>query len=270
MLHPEDRERVVAALQFAVEKRLPFEAEYRIVRPVDQQLRWIHSVGEVVRHPATQALRLIGISRDITERRRDQERERLLTREVDHRAKNLLGVIQSVLHLTRAETKDAFIQEVSGRIEALGRVHSLIAASRWQGAELSSMIREEFAPFAEDGDRLTLSGPRVQLKPAAAQSIALVLHELTINAAKYGALSTTTGQVTVAWEVGTAPDGQLVLRWCERGGARVGAPPHHGFWSEFFSCSGEGPRGGHLRVNLSEEGLECEIAIPARQLVRDD
>src|SRR3546814_11653001 len=119
-------------------------------------------------------------------------------REVDHRAMNLLGVIQSIVQLTRADSLPSFIEAVTGRIEALGRIHSLLACSRWEGAELSPLVREELAPF---GRRIHIAGPVVKLRSTAAQSIALVLHELATNAAKYGALSKPRGRIAVIWTI---------------------------------------------------------------------
>jgi PAS domain S-box-containing protein len=126
---------------------------------------------------------------DITERKRAAEHQALLMREVDHRAKNALAVVQSVVQLTRADTPEAFREAVIGRVASLARAHTLLAADRWTGADFHKLVSEELAPYCPEGsDRLTLNGPTYILDPAIAQSLALVIHELATNAAKHGAL----------------------------------------------------------------------------------
>lgn len=243
--------------------------EYRIIRPSDGQVRWIWTACGAWQDPSTGAKRLSAISIDITERKRNEERERLLSREVDHRAKNLLSVVQGMVQLTQAGSIPEFVDQVKGRIHALGRVHGLLAASRWNGAELSKLVEEELAPFADDGERVRLEGPSVALRPAAAQSIALVIHELTTNAAKYGALSSPDGQVEVIWEAGEAVAGALVLRWSESHGPPVVPPQHFGFGLTSIRASIERQLGGTLDLQWLPEGLQCQLVLPSRQLVPD-
>ena len=243
------------------------ECEYRIIRPSDRQERWIWTVWGASQDPFSGAKRLVGIALDITERKRNEERELLLSREVDHRAKNLLSVVQSMVQLTRADSIPEFVDQVKGRIHALGRVHSLLAASRWEGAELSKLIEEELAAFADDGDRLRLEGPLVALRPAAAQSMALVIHELATNAAKYGALSVVGGHVEVIWDAGETVAGGLVLRWRENEGPPVVPPEQTGFGMKSIRASIERQLGGTLDLQWHPEGLQCELVLPSRQLV---
>jgi len=264
-LHPDDRERVIARLTQIPDDVDTIEIVYRITRPNDGQERWIYSTMGVLRDPATGTIRLAGIALDITERKRDEERERLLSREVDHRAKNLLSVVQAMVQLTHAPSIPAFVDQVKGRIHALGRAHSLLAASRWSGAELAQLIAEEFAPFADDAGRVRLAGPAIALRPAAAQSMALMIHELTTNAAKYGALSSPTGQVEVRWEI-AAPPGELRLCWRERGGPPVAPPTRFGFGLTHIRGSVERQLGGTLDLQWLPHGLQCRLSLPARQL----
>ncbi|MDG9696948.1 sensor histidine kinase, partial [Streptomyces sp. DH17] len=154
---------------------------------------------------------------DITERKRAEERQNLLAREVDHRAKNALALAQSIVRLTRADEVKAYVNAVEGRINALARVHTILSLSSWQGAELSKLIDEELAPYSLGG-QIKLAGPEVQLLPATAQTLALALHELFTNSAKYGALSTRSGRLAIGWEV---EDDHLTLTWDETGGPLV-------------------------------------------------
>jgi two-component sensor histidine kinase len=170
-----------------------------------------------------------GISRDITERKRTEAQVSILAREAEHRAKNLLANVEAMVRLSNSDTPDGLKEAIAGRIRALANVHSLFVRSRWAGAELGSLVKQELSPYSRDGEmRTQIDGPTVVLKPELAQAIAVALHELATNAAKYGALSVAEGRVRVEWS--RAADGQLVLRWTEAGGpsirrrARVLAP----------------------------------------------
>ena len=263
LVHPDDLEHVRNQIQGIFQRS---EVEFRIIRPSDQQVRWIHSLGGALRDASGNIVRLVGVSVDFTERMHAQERERLLTREVDHRAKNLLSVIQAVIQLTHARSTPQFVDDVTGRIHALARVHTLIAASRWMGAELSRLVEDELAPFTVNGERVRLNGPAVELKPAAAQSMALVIHELTINAAKYGALSTPEGQIEIDWKLANSGEGDLVLHWRESGGPPVRVPHKSGFGSKLIRTSVERQLGGTVQMNWLAEGLQCDMTLAMERL----
>ena len=267
---PEDIDRFVGDIDAAIHASETFRCEFRIVRPRDGLIRWVRVDGGIIPDDQGRAARMVGIVRDITERRQAQDREQILAREVDHRAKNLLTVVQSIVQLTRADGFDQFRKAVSGRIQALARAHSLLAASRWEGADLSTLVDEELAPFAGISRRIHVEGPPVKLKPAAAQSVALMLHELITNAAKYGALSVDGGVVDLQWRLVRAEDECLSLRWCERGGPPIEAPAHRGFGTTVIRASVERQLGGNLHYDWSPEGLRCDIWLPARQLAATD
>lgn len=200
---------------------------------------------------------------EISERKRAQEREVLLAREVDHRAKNLLAVVQSVVQLTPARDPDDLKEGIIGRIQSLARAHSLLADSRWDGALFDDIVREELAPYRDgSGARVQVAGPPLFLRPAAAQSLAMVLHELATNAAKYGSLSTQLGRLEVSWSC-TAE--QIELRWTERGGPQITAPQESGFGSKIMSASIERQLHGSLVHDWSPNGLQCTIRISARE-----
>jgi two-component sensor histidine kinase len=197
---------------------------------------------------------------DITDRKEAEERQVLLAREVDHRARNALALVQSIVRLTRSDTVKSYISAVDGRIGALARAHTLLAQSRWQGADLGRLVEEELAPYcAGDDGRITASGPDVSLEPRAAQTLALALHELSTNAAKYGALSVMAGRVGVTWEL--LPD-SLVLRWSESGGPSVEPPPSPGFGIRVISASIERQLEGKTDFHWRPEGLNCSLRVP--------
>ena len=168
------------------------------------------------------------IARDITERKRSEAQIAILAREAEHRAKNVLATVQATVHLTQSDTPDGLKQAIEGRIQALANVHRLFVESRWAGAELHSLVKEELAAYSQGREaRAQIDGPNVLLEPNTAQAIAVTLHELATNAAKYGALSVPDGHVQVEWS--HEQDGRLVLRWTETGGPPVEPPTRRGF-----------------------------------------
>jgi two-component sensor histidine kinase len=203
-------------------------------------------------------VRVSGVTVDITERKRAEERQNLLTREVDHRAKNALTLAQSIVRLTRAENVQSYVSAVEGRINALARVHTILSLSSWQGAEIGKLVGEELAPYATAG-QVHFSGLEVQLQPATAQSLALALHELVTNSAKYGALSVLPGQLSVSWSV---ENDRLDLVWVESGGPRVSEPTTRGFGTRSLMASVENQLGGQALFDWRSEGLVCRLLVP--------
>jgi PAS domain S-box-containing protein len=206
---------------------------------------------------------------EISERKAAEQREHLLAREVDHRSKNLLAVVQSVVQLSRATSVDELKEGLTGRIQALARAHSLLADARWEGVDLAQLVEEELAPFVgTDSGRLNYSGPPVMLRPASAQSLALVLHELTTNAAKYGALSAARGTLSLRWELAESGGSEnLVLHWVESGGTNVQAPSESGFGSRLITTSIDRQLRGKVERDWTAEGLRCTIRIPVENAV---
>jgi two-component sensor histidine kinase len=203
-------------------------------------------------------VRVSGVTIDITERKHAEERQNLLTREVDHRAKNALALAQSIVRLTRADNVKTYVSAVEGRINALARVHTILSLSSWQGAEMSRLLSEELAPYSMS-DRIRLSGTEVHLQPATAQTLALALHELVTNSAKYGALSSLSGQLSIDWKV---HDETLALTWEERGGPEVREPTSRGFGTRSLMASVESQLGGQAVFEWRAEGLVCRLQVP--------
>jgi two-component sensor histidine kinase len=182
-----------------------------------------------------------------------------LAREAEHRSKNLLANVQAMVNLSRADAVDDLKKAIEGRIQALANVHSLFVATRWIGAELSTIARQELAPYSKTGEtRVRIGGLEVLLEPDAAQAIAITLHELATNAAKYGSLSVSNGQIELNWS--HQDDGRLNLRWTERGGPPVRAPTRTGFGGRIIEQM-IGQLKGETRFDWRAEGLVCEITL---------
>jgi PAS domain S-box-containing protein len=201
------------------------------------------------------------IARDITNRKQAEEAQRLLAHEVDHRSKNLLTLVQAAVHFSEADTSGAIKTAIEGRIQALANVHTLLAQSHWAGVDLRSIVMDELYPYCPLGNsRAEVDGPEFLLKPQLAQLIAMVLHELTTNAVKYGSLSVSTGRLRVEWL--HPASGNLVIRWTETDGPPVKPPARGGFGSRMLDRAIRIQLNGDLRFNWRTEGLACEIEIP--------
>ena len=199
------------------------------------------------------------IARDITARKQAEAQIKYLARETEHRTKNILATVQAAVHLTHAENVAEFKKSIEGRIQALANVHRLFVESRWAGAELRDLVTQELAPYRRgDGTRVNIEGPNLLLEPNAAQTIAVVCHELATNAAKYGALSVADGRIAVAWT--STSDGRLVLRWNETGGPPVTKPTREGFGTRVVGKMVQQSK-GEVRFDWRPEGLACEVAM---------
>jgi two-component sensor histidine kinase len=200
------------------------------------------------------------IARDITEQKRSQEQIAILAREAEHRSKNLLANVQATVKLSQSETTEGLKDAIEGRIRALANVHSLFVETRWIGAELSTIATQELAPYSREGEtrRVRIEGPQVLLKPDVAQAIAVILHELATNAAKYGALSTADGVVELKWS--HEADGRMNLRWIEIGGPVVQTPAKQGFGTRVIGGM-IGQFKGNTRFDWHAGGLVCEIDL---------
>lgn len=273
-VHPDDRERVLGAWSRLVSGRADeYRPEYRFQRP-DGAWRWLEGTAAVVRRdPATgRPLRVAGTVRDITDRREEEERRELLTQEVNHRARNNLAIVQAILRLTRAQDAATYARLVEGRVAALARAQSLLAAERWTGAPFTTLLKEELLPFGGVEDphsagpaRFVIEGPPLRLRAEAVQPLAMVLHELATNAAKHGALSTPEGRVTVTWQV-DEPAGLLRIRWQETGGRAPALPQRRGVGSRVIEATIGGQLGGSVERRWPAEGLACAIAVPLARM----
>ena len=259
LLDPEDADRARQVIAEFGRGTTSYEAEFRIQRP-DGEERWCVGTAAATTDKGGRVIRVSGVTIDITERKRAEERQNLLTREVDHRAKNALTLAQSIVRLTKADSVKTYVSAVEGRISALARVHTILSLSSWQGAEMSRLIAEELAPYATGG-QVAFGGAELQLEPAMAQTLALALHELVTNSAKYGALSVRSGHLSVQWA--TEHD-RLDLIWIETGGPLVHVPTSRGFGTRSLMASVESQLGGRATFDWRPEGLVCRLVVPLR------
>jgi PAS domain S-box-containing protein len=200
------------------------------------------------------------IASDITERKRRDAQIVTLAHEAEHRTKNILATVLAAVHLSHSNTPDELKRLIEGRIHALANVHKLFVESRWKGAELHSLVTQELLPY-RDGreERVRIIGPTVMLEPNIAQAIAISLHELATNAAKYGSLSAADGDVEVAWYWRAGR--QLSLHWTETGGPTVAPPTHRGCGTRIIENIIGGQLGAKVRFDWRAPGLICEIAL---------
>jgi len=200
---------------------------------------------------------------DITERRRAEATQRLLIGELNHRVKNMLGTVQAIAAqgLRRGADPTSFVADFSGRIQALAQAHSLLSDSTWQGARLKELIDGQLRLGTIDGAQLEVSGPDIRLPPQMALHLGLILHELTTNANKYGALSSASGRLALKWH---SSDDVLHFRWIERGGPPVVAPNRIGFGTTLIEQS-VGAEGGSAEASYRPEGLTWQISLPLHE-----
>lgn len=199
------------------------------------------------------------IARDITEGKRRDEHFAILAREAEHRVKNVLATVQATVNLSQSKTLRGLKGVIEGRILALANVHALFVESRWKGAELSSLVRRQLAPYLQDNARAHIDGPQVLLETNTAQTIAVILYELATNAAKYGALSRAKGRVEVKWSL--ALYDKLRLTWTEKKGPVVKKPTRRGFGTYVMERMIGEQHKGDLRLDWRTEGLVCEIVL---------
>jgi len=256
LFRDEDWERMLQAMRSATREQRSFQSEVRLVRG-SGEARWCLVTAAITFGENDRPQRVSGVTIDITERKENEERQSLLAREVDHRARNALAVVQAIVRMSRAPTMESYTQRVEGRIRALSLSHDLLSQSRWQGADIARLIREEVAPYQNDGaSRVHLDGPSIILPPDSAQTIALAVHELATNAAKYGALSDESGRLDIQWKL---QDGMIELLWRERGGPVTSKPTRRGFGTKIIDSSINARSGGDAKFEWLTEGLRCTL-----------
>jgi PAS domain S-box-containing protein len=267
-LHPDDKH-MMAEFHRTADRVDSYPAEYRIVRP-DGAILWVSGRGRVVaRGPDGKAQRVLNIVMDVTERKRAEEHIQLLMREISHRSKNLLSVVQAIAGQTgrAAGTFPDFQEAFAQRLRGLAASHEILVENEWRGALLRDLAHHQLALFTEAGEhRLSLSGPDAMLTTQAAQAIGLALHELGTNALKYGAWSVPDGSVGVswAWEPATHDANRLQLTWVERGGPAVRPPGSRGFGRVVTEFMVAQTTGGEVSMEFRPAGLTWTLSIPGQ------
>ena len=197
---------------------------------------------------------------DITDRARAAETQRLLLNELNHRVKNTLATVQAIVQMTMRHTKDpaSFAKAFTGRVQSLSRVHSILTDATWQGADLRELIDDQLLSGVMEARQLRIEGPDVRLPPQMALHLALMLHELGTNAAKYGALLNPAGRITLRWAV---VDNTLKMHWKESGGPRVIAPTRRGFGTSLIQSTAKSD-GGNAQAVFDADGISWQIEFP--------
>jgi len=272
--HPEDadpdregfRKQVAGDLEF-------YSVEKRFIRK-DGRIIWISVRSSPVCDADGKLLYLVRVVQDITERKAAEQRAKLLIDELNHRVKNTLATVQSLASQSArgAPTPAVFRESFEGRLIALSKAHDQLTQHHWESADLRELLSASLAPYA-GADRVVLRGEDVVLRPRAVLTLAMAFHELTTNAAKYGALSVSGGRVEIRWlpvrlEGG---DGRALLQidWLEQGGPPVSEPRERGFGSKLIEGSIAAELGGSARLIFAPEGLRCEMLIPLERATRE-
>jgi PAS domain S-box-containing protein len=267
LIHADDRKIRDAKVAEAFAKREDLEVEYRIIRP-DGELVWIVVRGRAEYDAEGQPIRAMGVSADITQRKRAEERQRVMIAELNHRVKNTLASVQSIALQTSMSvqsTKD-FVLSFDGRVRALVLAHDLLTANSWQGASLADVVERTLAPYAVIGDsrRIEVSGPTILVASEAAVTLHMAFHELATNAAKYGALSTPAGRVSVAWTVDrTVEPAVIEIIWTEKDGPPVTPPTRRGFGTNLLQTGLARELGGDVKLSYEPGGAVCRMRFAA-------
>jgi two-component sensor histidine kinase/DNA-binding response OmpR family regulator len=258
LLEADDWERLQQAWIAARENGGAYETEFRVRQP-NGELRWCLGTAAASVDASNHIVRVSGVTIDITDRKLAEDRQAFLAREVDHRARNVLAVVQSVLHLTKTETIEDYASAVEGRISALARAHMLLSECRWEGADLRRLLYEELDPYRTgEVNRIVTVGPDVLLEPRLAQTVALAIHELATNAAKYGSLTAPSGKVSLKWAI---ERNSLAVEWAEAEGPAVQVPATQGYGTRVIKGSIE-QLGGRAEFDWRREGVRCTLSVP--------
>ena len=233
-------------------------------------LRWHDLHIEPLRSETGDIVGLTCASIDVTERKENEAHLRLLMRELTHRSKNLLAVIQAMARQTarHAGSIDGFLNQFGDRLQALAASHDLLIRESWHGASLNELIRSQLATYIDrGGGQVTIEGPEVALKPEAAQNLGLALHEMVVNAAKFGSLSVPEGRLSVTWAPNDAGSKAIALEWREQSGPKVKPRRKRGFGSLVIERNLARSVDAEVNMEFAAEGLRCHIVIPAGQIL---
>jgi PAS domain S-box-containing protein len=267
--HPDDQRRLEAAIRGSLKRGAAFSIEHRIAWP-DGAERWISQAGGAYCNGRGDEVRVLGIVRDVTDQIRAREdlvaqadTERMLLRELDHRVRNNLSSLLSVIRLTQERTDSIqdFAETIKSRTQAIAAVHSILSAGKWRGSTLDAMIMS-LAPDPLNA-RIRCEGPDVFIPLAQAQAIGFVINELVTNSAKYGALSVAEGAVHVSWDVQPGGDGDqdVEVRWVERGGPPVIETPIPGVGSALVEGLATSELRGRADLSYPREGANHTLVM---------
>jgi len=265
LVHPDDREELTRAYSDFVAGRTE---KYRVtikLRHKNDQWIWVEALGNArERDQLGRATQVVGVIRDVTERVRADEHQKLLMAELDHRVRNILAVVHSIAQQSLRGAEKSVTESFVGRLSALAKSHTLLAEGRWHGASIKQLASDAVSPYQRsDESQFSFIGPDIHVTAKAAQSLMLVFHELVTNAVKYGALSRPKGQVSVQWKVRDKGSGRhLAIVWRETGGPRIESPPRHkGFGSSLIRLTMAYELGGEAHLSYRPSGLVASLSL---------
>jgi len=265
LLPLENRASIIALKTDALESGIPQHAEVSIAE--GSGVRWYDLHVEPLRDDAGSIVGLICASVDVTERKEDEAHLRLLMRELTHRSKNLLAIIEAMARQTArsAGSIDAFVDQFGARIQALATSHDLLVQESWHGVLLHELVRSQLGHYLDRGEsQVILNGPAIVLKPEVAQSLGLAFHELAANAARFGALSVAAGRVAVTWQRCSETEGRgLEILWSEDGGPKVREPERRGFGRMVIERSLTLSLAADVDLAFAPAGVRCRLVLPA-------
>jgi two-component sensor histidine kinase len=262
-LLPEDQAGIRQVIQAALHSGAPFQMEHR-VRRADGTLGWTFSRAIPILGDGGEIVEWFGAASDITVRKEAEAHLRLMVNELNHRVKNSLATVQAIAAQTlrKREIPEGTREALVSRLVALARAHDVLTEQKWSGADLEEIARQAAAPYTrlDGGSPFTIEGPPVELDPKRAIALALALHELATNAAKYGALSAPQGHVDLLWTVADEDGARtLALTWRERGGPPVSAPRRSGFGTRLIERGLAGELQGEVRLEFQSSGVTCTV-----------
>lgn len=262
IIHPEDRPRVLKEAQAAIDSRQDYGISCRILTAADET-RWVEIRGRAT-YENGRANRMAGVSLNVTERKRADERQNLLIRELHHRVKNTLSTVQAIVGSTArgATTIDDFYRDFTGRIMSLANTHTILTEELWQRASLHELLGKELDLYDTGKERVQVAGPPIELPSDYAVPLGMAFHELTTNAAKYGALSNGRGRVSVTWSLESdraAP--RVHLRWVEEGGPPVAKPTRQGFGTRLLDRVLTAQVKAEVGLDYDPRGLRVSVAF---------
>jgi PAS domain S-box-containing protein len=268
VIHLDDRERIDVAVSQAIRQGRDYDVEMRSIWP-DGTLHWIASKGRVY-FDGGEPYRMVGVAFDITARKQAEEQMTYALREVDHRSKNLLSVVQAIVRQTaRTETREEFVELFSERLRGLAASQDLLVGNKWKGVALFDLIRSQLSHFKDAlGSRVKLAGPEIELNASAAQTIGMAVHELATNACKYGALSNETGYVLLAWSLKGEESAIFSIRWSEHEGPAVAKPGRKGFGQTVLLRMAEDALDAEVRLDYDPDGLQWRLQCPAESILK--
>lgn len=263
-IHPEDREIARETINKQLAETGRYSLEYRRLPDADGRAVWYHGSGVMLFGPDHEPTYLIGVVQDISERKAEEQQREALVAELDHRIKNLLAVVQSVAAQSarKSASLDVFLKTFAARLKSMSSAHDLLSAARWRGATLARIAAAELGGLAPTQTRW--DGPELFLTPRAAAALSLAMHELAVNAVRYGSLSTENGKVEVVWR--RTPEGGFALEWLETGGPPATAPVTKGFGATLIEDVAGRELGGSAKINYRSSGVTAMIVGAAEAL----